>query len=80
MGETGSQDTKGPAQNDYFYPTVCALVDRQAASSIDMLAKYVRPGGDYILTRSMLDEIDRGIGEIEKILSQKWNGQSWSKR
>lgn len=68
------------ATNDYFYPTVCALVDREAAGAIDSLAHYVRPGGDYILTRSMLDEIDRGIREIEEILNHKWDGHSWSKR
>jgi hypothetical protein len=71
---------KSPATNDYFYPTLCALVDRPAASAIDSLAHYVRPRGDYILTRSMLDEIDRALGEVELILRHKWNGQCWSKR
>lgn len=70
----------GPATNNYFYPTICALVDREAASAIDALARYVRPGGDYILTRSMLDEIDRGLGEIEAILNHKWDGHQWSTR
>jgi hypothetical protein len=76
----GELQIKSVAQNDYFYPTVCSLVDRKAAFAIHNLAKYVRPTGDYILTRSMLDKIDRGIGEIEQILNQKWNGQCWSKR
>lgn len=70
----------GPASNDYFYPTICALVDRQAAFAIHALAMYVRPDGDWYITRDHLDDIDRGIGEIEKILAQKWSGQCWSKR
>lgn len=71
----------GPTKDtEHHYPTINALIDREAAFAIEMLACYVRPGGDYILTRSMLDEIDRGLGEIEKILAHKWDGQIWSKR
>ena len=80
-GSTGKVNKPTPvAKNNFTYPTVCSLVDREAAMAIECLAKYVRPQGDYILTRSMLDEIDRAIGEIEAILNHKWNGQSWRAR
>jgi len=69
-----------PASNVYFYPTICALVDRHAASAVNTLAHYVRPEGDWILTRSDLDLIDRAFAQLEAILIQKYNGQCWSKR
>jgi hypothetical protein len=72
--------SKPIVENGYFYPVICSLVDRHSANAIDLLAHYVRPDGDYVLVRSDLDAIDRGIGEIEKILNEKWVGQSWSKR
>ena len=68
------------AENDYVYPTLSSLVDREAAAAIDALARYVRPDGDYILVRSDLDAIDRAFHEIEAILNAKWNGETWSKR
>ena len=68
------------AKNDYFYPTVCSLVDREAASAIHSLAHYVRPGGDWVLVRSDLNKLDRAFAEIEAILNDKWNGQMWSQR
>lgn len=71
----------GPTDDtSHIHPTINALIDREAAFAIETLARYVRPGGDWILTRSMLDEIDRGIGEIEKILTHRWDGYIWSKR
>lgn len=79
-GRPVPEDEPSPASNDYFYPTICALVDREAAEAIHGLAHYVRPGGDWILPRGYLDEIDRGLGEIEAILRHKWRGESWSKR
>lgn len=77
-----SQDLPSPAgtASGKVYPTIYALVDREAAFAIEMFARYVRPAGDYILTRSMLDEVDRGLAQIEQILNHKWNGQCWSKR
>lgn len=71
---------KGPVENIYFYPTICSLVDREAASAIDSLARYVRPEGDYILVRSQLDLIDRAFQELEAIMNSNYNGESWSKR
>jgi hypothetical protein len=67
-------------ENDYFYQTVCSLVDREAADAIDVLARYVRLVGDYVLVRSDLDHLDRAFREINEILNQKWKGQCWSKR
>lgn len=72
--------TKSPAKNKYFYPTICALVDREAASAVHTLAHYVRPGGDWILVRSDLDLIDRALGQLEQILNEKYDGHSWSQR
>lgn len=65
---------------DAIYPTIYALVDREAAQAIEVLAHYVRPDGDWVLCRSHLDEIDRGLQQIEQILCHKWNGQTWSVR
>lgn len=80
-GQCSSPVTPPPPHvKGYAHPTICALVDREAATAIESLARYVRPEGDYILVRSMLDEIDRGLGTLDAILSQRWHGQSWSKR
>jgi hypothetical protein len=75
-----SKMSNSPAKNDYFYPTICALVDREAAFAVDVLAHYVRPAGDWILTRSDLDLIDRALGQLEQILNQKYDGHSWNQR
>lgn len=74
------KELPSPSRNDYFYPTLCSMVDRDVAEAIHCLAMYVRPDGDWSLVRSDLDLLDRAFEEIEAILRHKYNGQIWSKR
>lgn len=62
------------------YPALSDILGHDQSFAVQTLHRYVRPAGDYILTRGDLDTLDQAFRQIEEHLQSKWDGRSWTSR